>query len=663
MPKLGDAWVEVGARIGMFMKGMRKVGDTFKKVGTTLKRVGKRMILAISAITAAIATFSVKAFGDFDRAMTESLAIMGQVSDMMRKDMVVAAREMAKQTIFSAKALAEAYFFLASAGLNAEKAIGALPIVAKFAQAGVFNLSTATSLLAGSQAALGLKVKDATQNMINMKSVSDVLVKANTLADATTEQFGIALTRAGGTMRAFGVDLEEGVAVLGALAEVQRKAESGGEALSRVLRLMIPAAVKNAEAYDLLGIAVFNAEKNLRPLADIIEDMEIALEPLAVAEKSVALEALGFQRRMQGAILPLIGVSKTVRRFEAELRNAGGTTETVAKKQLLTFSNQMILLRNRIADVGIRIGETLAPAVLKISRFFTGLIEKFGKWLDQLKEGGIIDSWVTKLTKMATSIKDIGKTFATGRLKIADLFVDAIALLKAGFLDIIDIITPKFIFLGKMVGNAIATTVGRLLPEFIVGEGFERAMRAERRALEEMEFVRVGHEKRFVKLAKQVGIATTRVGRLYGELSDKYQTAVKEMKQAEKSMPSLPALGRAPIAFWNKMRRAEEEAGETSTNVADAIADAEAKKRAARAKTAGQFVSLSDIIRRAQELALGRGGLSPSLAGLAGILASKGAGSRTRQDKGNEQRERLIKAVNGVGDKIVDQEETIFREK
>jgi hypothetical protein len=79
--------------------------------------------------------------------------------------------------------------------LDAEASIAALPRVAQFAQAGMFDMSRATDLLTDAQSALGLTIRDdAVKNMENMIKVSDVLVRANTLSNATVEQFSTSLT-------------------------------------------------------------------------------------------------------------------------------------------------------------------------------------------------------------------------------------------------------------------------------------------------------------------------------------------------------------------------------------------------------------------------------------------------------------------------------------
>ncbi len=319
---------------------------------------------------------SVSAFASFDDKMNSSVAIMGDVSDAMRTDMSNAAREMAKTTRFSADEAAESYFFLASAGLDAEQSIAALPAVAAFGQAGMFDMALATDLLTDAQSSLGLTTDDSAQNLINMTRVSDVFVKANTLANTSVQQVSEAITnKLGGALRGANIDIEEGVAVLGAYADQGLKGASAGEAFNIVLRDLKKVGRESADVLAENNIEIFDAEGNFRNMADVVEDLEDAFEGLSVAEQAKLANDLGFQDRSFKNIQLLIGQSDAIREYEAELRKAGGTTEEVAGKQMESFSAQMGLLKSRVIDAGISLGEALAPVVLEIAKGFLDMLD------------------------------------------------------------------------------------------------------------------------------------------------------------------------------------------------------------------------------------------------------------------------------------------------
>lgn len=358
----------------------KKMAGMSEKTAGRFRKVGAAMTIAGAAILGVVSK-SVSAFGDFDAAMTESTAIMVDLSDEMREQMKQTALEMSTKSKFAAKELGEAFYFLASAGLDAEKSVKALPVVMRFAQAGAFDLANATALLADAQSALGLKSKDAVKNQEQMVRVSDVLVKANTLANASVEQFSQALTnKSGPAMRAYGIELETGVATLAAFADQGVKGQYAGTQFAIVLRDLQKSALKNKEAFEEAGVAVYDAQGNLNNMADIIGQLEDRLGTMTTAQKKAELGTLGFTEKSQGALLTLMGTSDKIREYEAALRNAGGMTQNVSEKQLQGFNNQMTIAKNKITAAGISIGEQLAPTVVSLATVISNAVNKISEW-------------------------------------------------------------------------------------------------------------------------------------------------------------------------------------------------------------------------------------------------------------------------------------------
>ena len=384
--ELGSVWLAIGAKMDSFDKSMSDVEKAMKKVGARLEKVGKDLTKKLTLPLVALGGASVKAFSDFDKSMTESLAIMDGVSDAMRTKMEDAAKQMSTETTFAANELAQSYFYLASAGMDAAQSIEALPVVAKFAQAGAFDLKVATDLLTDAQTALGLSSKDATKNQENLIKVSDVLVKANTLANASVQQFSEALTnRAAAALVNVNKGMEEGVAVLAAFADKGVKGQLAGTRLAMMLNALDVAARNNKEAWDRFGIKLFDARGEMRHTGDIIGDLENLFRGLTTEQKAATLAQLGFNVRTKASILTLMGSSEKIKQWTKNLHKAGDTTEEVSKKQLQTFANQLKLLRNRLVIVGIELGSQLIPALLKIVEAMKPVLEKI---TDAIKKFG-----------------------------------------------------------------------------------------------------------------------------------------------------------------------------------------------------------------------------------------------------------------------------------
>ena len=348
-----------------------------------MERMGRSMTMRVTLPILGVGAAAVKGFASFNDAMTKSAAIMSDVNESMRAEMEETALTISKNSVTSATELARSYFFLASAGLSAEQSVAALATVEKFAVAGAFDMALATDLLTDAQSALGMKVDDATQNMRNMQKVSDVLTGANTLANASTLQFSKALTsQAGPAMKAYGIALEEGVAVLAAYADQGIKAEEAGNMLSRMLRLMTKGFLDNRAAWKRLEIGIFDGMGALKPMHQIIRELSFSLKYMSTEQKIATLNMLGFQARSQQAILPLLGLGDAIESYQEKLEEMQGITKEIADKQLKSFSSQLKILWNQIKAVSIEIGSILAPKILALNEH----IKKAIKWWEDLSK-------------------------------------------------------------------------------------------------------------------------------------------------------------------------------------------------------------------------------------------------------------------------------------
>lgn len=340
--------------------------------GVTLRNaflgIGAAAGVAAGAVVTAIGVKAVSAFADFQAELTQATAILDRVTTKMRRDMRDAALNVARSTQFASSEAAEAFFFLESAGLNVRQSIAALPQVAAFAQAGMFDLAQATELATDAQASMGLQSEDAQENLRNLKRVTDQLVGANTLANATVEEFSQALTnKLGARARSLNIPLSETVATLGALANQGQKGRRAGSRLSILLRDLARAAVQNEQAFQRANIAVFNQAGALRDVSKIIGDFEESLGSLSEQQKIARLEALDLTRRARSMLLMLMGTSDSIAEMRTELSLMGGKAQEVARRQLDTLSGRLgqlgSMIKSTLIGPGGAVGGPLESAV------------------------------------------------------------------------------------------------------------------------------------------------------------------------------------------------------------------------------------------------------------------------------------------------------------
>jgi len=440
MATIGRLNVLLGLNSSQFNTGMNQAGNRVRRfrgevTGSTTKLsalAGAMGKVSIAAGVMYAAVRAVRPIEAFNQAMASSTAIMGDLSESMRRDMADTARDVAFRTKFSATEVAGAYYFLASAGLDAAKSIKALPAVTRFAQAGMFDLATATSLATDAQSALGMKSEDPAKNLANLVRVTDALVAANTLADASTLEFSEALTnKAGAAMRVLGKDIEEAIGMLAAFADQGVKGAEAGTQMAIVLRELQAKSMLHAKTWEANGIAVYDAGEEMRNFADIISDIENRLEGMSDKMKKQTLMQLGFSEKSVNSIQVLVGMSEKMREAEQATRDLSGITDEVASKQLPPFTKGFGQLKDAFIELVSAVGQpvldelgviflSLAHAIQGAAGAVSWLVKQWDKlWGHSKKLTWLVDLFA-KYDKLGESAASATEDIATSTGKAID---------------------------------------------------------------------------------------------------------------------------------------------------------------------------------------------------------------------------------------------------
>jgi TP901 family phage tail tape measure protein len=359
---------------GLAGRALEGLGNFAKQALTHF--AGYASVIALMRGVEAAFRFVKDAVLGFDSALTQSTAIMGDVSAEVKKSLGDTALRVAVDYNTSVKDVAAGYYYLVSAGYDVESSQKLIGQATAFAKAGMFDLEKATELAADAQTALGLKTKDAVENQRQFTRVTDVLTEANNKASGTVEQFASALNnKAAASARVYGISLEETVSVLMAFHEQGMKASKAGTAFDIVLRDIVRGARLHEDAWKKLGITVFDAMGNFNGFSTVIGQMEHALAGMSVEEKDATLATLGLQLRSVNFTKSLLGTSDQLREFKTELENAGGATQAVADKQMTSMIERLAHLRTMAEVAAVQGFAKLAQGAQFLDREFAPAID------------------------------------------------------------------------------------------------------------------------------------------------------------------------------------------------------------------------------------------------------------------------------------------------
>lgn len=318
----------------------------------------------------------------FNDAMTQSTAIMGDVSDATKNALGATARQVAVDYNTAVEDVAKGYYYLISAGYDVQSSQLAIGQVTAFAKAGMFDLERATELAADAQNAMGLKSDDAGENLKQLTRITDVLTKANIDANGSVEQFAEALTnKAAGASRLAGISLEETVGVLEAFAAQGVKGKRAGEDYSIVLRDLTTFSRTNADAFRALGITVYDNEGKFAGWSTIIGQVEKALSGMSAEQKNATLATLGLGAESSAYLQVLLGTSGAIAKYTDGVKNAGGATQQVAERQMQSMVEQLKHIRAQAAELGLKAFDGMVQAGQWMAREFGPALRSTGELL------------------------------------------------------------------------------------------------------------------------------------------------------------------------------------------------------------------------------------------------------------------------------------------
>lgn len=390
---IGHLFISVSADASGVAKGLSRAEAAVERFGSRMFFMGSRMTagitLPILGMTRAVTQFGMA----LDEAMSNSVAIMDDSAQKMKGQMTDLAIELSKNSKFTAVEIAKGYYDLASAGLEAEEAMNAIGTVTTFAQAGLMDMGTAGEFLAGAVAALGPKlvllesqidgVRDKEEAMAR---VADMLTMANNKALGTVEDFANALTnKAAAAMRMYGIRAEEGVAALMVYASQNIRGKAAGQQLWMVLRDLQMATLRATDQWKRYNISVYDATGRMRPLYNILGQMQDRLEGMSDLERSTMFKSLGLQDRSRAALQVLIGHAKDMQGYVQDMHRSQGEAARVAARQMEAVAYQWEAVKNRFKAGLWEVWKAFVPILLDsvlpaIEKLGDGLVE-WGKWL------------------------------------------------------------------------------------------------------------------------------------------------------------------------------------------------------------------------------------------------------------------------------------------
>nr|WP_144523671.1 phage tail tape measure protein [Bacillus pumilus] len=355
----------------VFKKNAGEVSEELQSVYSAAGMAGKALTGIGVAGTVAIGG-AVKVAADFEKAMSRVGAVANASSVEMDR-LTETARHLGATTQFTDGQVAEGMQYLAMAGYKTNNIIGAMPGLLATAAAGQTDLGVTSDIVSDILTEFHIAAEDTNR-------VADAMTYTFTNSNATLQQIGQTMKYAGPAAKTAGVSMEELAAATGIMANSGIKADMAGTALRSTLTRLASPPKQAGNAIHELGLSVTDSTGKMRPLADIIGQINEKTKNYTETEKIRIAKQLAGQHALSGFITLLHAGEDKLNKFTKEIENSGGIAEKVAKEQMDNLAGSVEYLRSAVNNAVISLGNQFIPTVRKVVDGLTKVVT----WFDHL---------------------------------------------------------------------------------------------------------------------------------------------------------------------------------------------------------------------------------------------------------------------------------------
>lgn len=347
----GQVFVEIGADPKKFFAALTKLNGQIGKLGASMQNVGAKMT-AIGVGLGVPIGLAVRQFAAFDDAIRATAAV-SQASGRELQTLNDTARELGATTSFTAIQVANLMTELGRAGFKPDEINAMTGAVLDLARATGTDAALSAGIMAATLRQFGLGATEAAR-------AADVLTKTANSTFNTVEGLGESLKYAGPVAKSLGLSLEDTTAILGVLGNVGIQGSEAGTALRR---LGVISAASGDKLKQLFNVDNTDAAGNLKPLVQILDEINTATASMPVAERTKRMaEAFGLLGITSANVLSSTAGGVTA--LAAELRNAEGTAAKAAKEMDAGLGGAFRIAISAIEGTALALGDALAPSLI-----------------------------------------------------------------------------------------------------------------------------------------------------------------------------------------------------------------------------------------------------------------------------------------------------------
>ena len=364
---------EIFVSLGLSTDGMddakREIKGKMEGMSRSMKRSGRQMTTYLTAPLAAASAAAVKTAADFDKqfAKIKGLVDAGEDVDALKSKV----QDLAGETAKAPQELAEALFFVESAGFRGEKAMSVLEASSKAAAAGLGETKEVADAVTSAVNAYG-------KENLSASRATDTLVATIREGKVEASELSSSLGRVIPTAAEIGVEFEQVGASLAALTRVGANSRRAVTSLQGVMKTLLKPTKKAEDRLSKVGLSVAGLRREVADgnIITVLQKLKSAFDGNTEAISDVFSNG----RALRG-VLGIVGKSaEEARGIMERMADTSGSTDQAFETMSNTLSFKLSQAWQELKVVAIEWGRYVGASLIPIMRSLTSGLRTLTSW-------------------------------------------------------------------------------------------------------------------------------------------------------------------------------------------------------------------------------------------------------------------------------------------
>ena len=361
----------LGASLDRVKLKLREVSAQVALTGQNLQRLGRSLSLTLTAPIAGAGFGGLKLAADFERQVNDFVAntgVAGKALDAAKQKSI----DLGNASVFSATEAASAMTELAKIGVDFKDIMGgAADAVVNLAAANGAQLAPSAKIVGDLLKQFGLQISD-------LPAVVNEVTGALIQSKLDFDDYRLAIGQAGGAAGALGVKFRDFNAAIAATASSFASGSDAGTSFKTFINSLVPKSDQAAAAMQELGLQFFDAQGNMKSMAEIAQELQDKLGKLSQENLNEKLHVIFGTDAMRTAISLMQQGRKGIEDMLATIEKTDGAA--LAATRVKGLAGAMDQLKSAFESLAIAIGDS---GVLK---FVTDLVLGLTDFVKQLSK-------------------------------------------------------------------------------------------------------------------------------------------------------------------------------------------------------------------------------------------------------------------------------------